>query len=156
MNSSDNENNSDSNSDANLEITKSSAVVVSSNNDQISIHTNILELKSKSIEEYDNLNFDNKKDQTEGTIIDVSRLVYKLDIEGIKSLILDEVNHKIDDNCKYMIFLMTRMNWMNLILIINIKIMIPYEGLKIDLNSKNFHLIKWRYWKRWWVAQIWV
>ena len=101
MNSSDNENNSDSNSDANLEITKSSAVVVSSNNDQISIHTNILVLKSKSIEEYDNLNFDNKKDQTEGTIIDVNRLVYKHDIEGIKSLILDEINHKINDNCKY-------------------------------------------------------
>ena len=101
MNSSDNENNFDSNSDANLKITKSSAVVESRNNDQISIHTNIFELKSKSIEEYDNLNFDNKKDQTEGTIVDVSRLVYKLNIEGTKSLILDEINHKIDDNCKY-------------------------------------------------------
>ena len=101
MNSSDNENNSDSNSDANLEITKSSAVVVSSNNDQISIHKNILELKSKRIKEYDNFNFYNRKDQTEGTIIDVSRLVYKIYIEGIKSLILDEINHKINDNCKY-------------------------------------------------------
>ena len=101
MNNSDNENNSDSNIDANLEITKSSAVVVSNNNYQISIHTNILEFKSKSIEKYDDFNFNNKKDQTEGTIIDVRRLVYKLVIEGIKSLILDEINHKIDDNCKY-------------------------------------------------------
>ena len=72
MENTENSNASDTNIDSSLQDIRAFAVVISNNNDKISIHTNATELKNKEIIHYGFNEFDHEHQQIVGTIIDIS------------------------------------------------------------------------------------
>ena len=100
MENTENSNASDTNIDPSLQDMKAFAVMISNNNDKISIHTNAAELKNKEIIHYGLNEFDHEHQQITGTIIDISLQTNIKSIEEIKSMILSQLNSNVNEDQK--------------------------------------------------------